>query len=403
MPKQREKRKRSIIGRAIICLLVLAAAGGGFVALKSVKQPPVKANRQERPLKVETFTAHKKDVPVFLNGYGELKPIKQVAISAEVAGRVIEVHPRLQAGEHIPEGELLFRIDDSEYETEYQLNKKRVAILRKDLELAKKELSRVRTLFDKNKVGTAAGVEAAEKTVNNSADRLAQAELATSRAQYDYVRSVVLAPFTARVVMSDLEQGQYVTPGKTIITIADDSWLEVEVPIYSRDAAEWLIFSPDDIINQNWFEISQHIEARVRWTESEDAIFNGFVHRVSSYSAETRNVHVVIRIGREENKDNRATHGVPLVAGMFVSVEIPGRIMENVIPIPRVAVSFENRVSLVRNDRLATVEVEVVRVQGDYAYIGSGLEEGDQIVTTRLVNPLEGSKLIIVGTEEPKR
>ena len=184
------------------------------------------------------------------------------------------------------------------------------------------------------------------------------------------------------------------------MTIADDSWLEVEVPIYSRDAVDWLVFSPHHIADQNWFEVREPIEARVRWTESDSALFRGHVHRVSSYSAETRNVRVVIRVGREENRSLRAAYGVPLVAGMFVAVEIPGRIMENVAPIPRVAVSFENRVYLVKNNRLATAHVEVVRLQGEYAYIAGGLEEGDQVITTRLVNPLEGSRLIVVREEE---
>lgn len=391
-----EKKKRSVVGRAIICLVIILLACGGFLGLKSLKTPPAKIVRTERPLKVETISVHKTDVPVRLKGYGELKPIKQVDIAPEVAGRIVEIHPRLKAGEIIPEGELLFKINQESYQADYAINKERVAILEKDLVLAHKELSRVRDLYSKNKVGTAAGVELTEKTVNNAADRLALARLAMTRAKISYDNSTLFAPFSSRIVSAGIEEGQYVSPGKTVLTIADDSWLEVEVPLYSRDAVDWLVFSQEDISRNNWFGMRDQLPCRVKWTESEDAVFDGLLHRVSSYNAETRNVNIIIRVGRDANLQNRIQYGVPLVAGMFVSVEVPGRVMENVAPVPRIAVSFENSVYVVRDNRLYTVEVDVVRVQGDYAYIAQGLNEGDQVITTRLVTPLEGSKVQIV-------
>jgi len=398
-----EKKKRSVIGRAVICLAVLLLACGVFIGLKSMKKPPEKTAREERPIKVETISVYRKDVPVWLKGYGELRPIRQVEIASEVAGRIVEIHPRLQAGEIITEGELLFKINDIDYRTDYQINKDRVSILNKDLELAQRELKRVKTLFTKNKVGTAAGVDLAEKTVNTAADRLAQAQLAMTRAKISYDRSMVVAPFTLRIIATDLEAGQYVSPGKTLVTVADDSWFEVEVPIYSRDAVDWLVFSSTEIADRNWFAFQDKVKCQVRWTESGEAVFDGLLHRVSSYSAETRNVIIIVRVGRDENEQNRVRYGMPLVAGMFVSVEIPGRIMKDVAPVPRIAVSFENSVHVVRDNRLYTVPVKVVRIQGDYAYIADGLNEGDQVITTRLVNPLDGSQVKVVASSGGER
>ena len=352
---------------------------------------------------METISVYRKDVPVWLKGYGELRPIRRVEIASEVAGRVVEVHPRLQAGEIISEGELLFKVNDIDYRTDYRINKDRVSILKKDLELAQRELKRVETLFTNNKVGTAAGVESAEKTVNTAADRLAQAQLAMTRAKISYDRSIVVAPFTLRIIATDLEAGQYVSPGKNLVTVADDSLFEVEVPIYSRDAVDWLVFSSKEIAESNWFAFQDKVTCQVRWTESEEAVFDGLLHRVSSYSAETRNVKIIVRVSRDENEQNRVRYGMPLVAGMFVSVEIPGRIMKDVAPVPRIAVSFENSVHVVRENRLYTVPVNVVRVQGDYAYIADGLNEGDKVITTRLVNPLDGSKVQVVASNGGQR
>jgi hypothetical protein len=48
-----------------------------------------------------------------------------------------------------------------------------------------------------------------------------------------------------------------------------------------------------------------------------------------------------------------------------------------------------------KDGRLKTVDVEVARIEGDYAYVSRGLEDGALVVTTRLVDPLENSLLEI--------
>ncbi len=46
-------------------------------------------------------------------------------------------------------------------------------------------------------------------------------------------------------------------------------------------------------------------------------------------------------------------------------------------------------------NRLKTVSVKVVRLEGDFAYINKGLNPGDTVVTTRLIDPLENALLEI--------
>ena len=46
--------------------------------------------------------------------------------------------------------------------------------------------------------------------------------------------------------------------------------------------------------------------------------------------------------------------------------------------------------------RLKTRNVQVARVDGDYAYISGGLKNGDRVIVTRLVDPLENILLEIM-------
>jgi multidrug efflux system membrane fusion protein len=393
MQQQVESKKRSIGARALICALILMVSIAGFMALKSFKKPPSKAVKTERPIKVETIKAVKQDVPVILTGHGELKSIRTVTLSAEVAGTIIEIHPRLKAGEIIEKGELLFAIEDVDYRTDFEINKERLAILEKDLALSRKELKRAKNLFEKNKVGSISGVETTEKSVNNAADRVAQVRQAMTKAKINLERCRVTAPFSCRILSYQIEEGQYVSKGMRIATIADDSMLEVELPIYGKDAVEWLTFpDQESSSSSNWFNVINQVPVNIRWTETPETIFKGTLHRISSYAANTRSLKVAARV----SNINLENQGFPLVAGMFVSVDIPGRTMEQVVELPRSAVSFENTVYVVRDKRLYTIPVKVIRVQGDHAYLGAGLENDDEVIVTRLINPLEGSLVEVV-------
>jgi multidrug efflux pump subunit AcrA (membrane-fusion protein) len=88
---------------------------------------------------------------------------------------------------------------------------------------------------------------------------------------------------------------------------------------------------------------------------------------------------------------------LPLVEGMFCSVKIPGRTLHNVFRLPRQAVSFENTVYIAVDNRLKTIPVKVARVEGENAYVTDGLNAGDMVVTTRLIDPLENALLEITN------
>jgi hypothetical protein len=183
----------------------------------------------------------------------------------------------------------------------------------------------------------------------------------------------------------------------SVITLADDSVLEIQVPLDSRDANKWLPFDDNTNNTSNaWVKGLKQVKCKVRWTETTSADYwEGTLNRVVKFDEQTRTVTVAIRIqGTEALSIN---HGnLPLVEGMFCSVEVPGKILQNVYRIPRWAVSFENTVYVAIDNKLKTVPVKIARAQGDNAYISEGLEPGDRIIITRLIDPLDNTKLIIL-------
>ncbi len=419
-----------------VIIFVGILIAGGFVSLR---KPPPQMPIPEPTLQVEVIDAKPENLPVTITGYGEVKALDVVSIAPEVSGRVVQVHPRLEAGEVIEKGGIIFRIDPRDYEAahieaqatviqtestlkrmkrQYEIDKERLKTIQRTCELSKQQYERVKKLFEEDKVGTQSGVDQAEQTYNNAADQqeqmakavelyplqiketessLLSAKSRMETAKIRLERCSVKAPFNGRIKSVSLEEGQYVSPGMSVITLANDSVLEIQVPLDSRDANKWLPFDDNSNNTSNaWVKGLKNVACKVRWTESTSAEYwEGTLDRVVKFDEQTRTVTVAIRIeGAEALSINHGS--LPLIEGMFCSVEIPGKILENVYRIPRWAVSFENTVYVAIDSKLKTVPVEIARSQGEEAYVSEGLQPGDRVIITRLIDPMENTKLIII-------
>ena len=438
----KERQKKHVMMRITICALILLGGVAGMNGLASLKRPPAEAKTEERPIKVQAMEVTPRDYPVVITGYGEVMALTVVTVASEVSGRVVHTHSSLKVGEIIPAGDVMFRIDPADYEAnlmeakagvtqwqnavarlkkQYAIDSRRLKTLERNAKLARAEFERVRNLFDADRVGTRSGVDQAERAYNSAVDQadqmaqavtlypmqireaessLASADARLTRAETNLSRCTVTAPFDARIKSAAIETGQYVAPGQQVVTLADDTVLEIEVPLDSRDARQWLLF---DVVNGDrpakaWFGNLQPVACTIRWTEDKSgAAWTGMLNRVVKFDQQTRTLTVAVRIKADAVLGNDAG-ALPLVEGMFCVVEIPGRAMNGVYRLPRQAVSFENTAYLVdENNRLKTVAVEVQRIEGEFVYVGRGLDAGDTVILTRLIDPLENALLEVAG------
>jgi RND family efflux transporter MFP subunit len=432
------KTRQHLKIRIAVCLLILFIGIGGFLALAALKKPPAEVNNGERPLKVKVMSVRAQTVPIIVTGYGQVRALNVVKLSAQVSGQVVDLHPRLEVGEVIDQGELLLRIDPRDYaaavaqsqaevvqwssvikrlQKQAGIDNERLKTLERSRELARAEFERVQTLFATYSVGTRSGVDRAEQAYNanmDQADQMAQAvalypirikesrsSLAAARArlkqaQANLERCEVRAPFNGRLTLASVEQGQFVAPGAILAAMADDTVLEIQVPLDSRDVRKWLRFG-DAVPSATgaWFGQPEAVLCRVRWTEDKQGhVWQGTLHRVVAFDQKTRTITVAIRVQAAEARSENG--GLPLVEGMFCVVEIPGQDLPNAYRVPRSAVSYTNTVYLAQEERLETRSVQVARVDGDDAYITGGLSNGEQVIVTRLVDPLENSLLEIL-------
>lgn len=437
--KKAPVRARQILTRIIICLMVLLFGLLAMNRLSALKKPPVEVKRTEQPLQVEGTIVRAENIRVTLTGYGEIKTLNNVSISPEISGRVVHVHPRLESGEIIPRDATLFKIDSRIYaatlqeanaslkqlkntvsrmEKQFAIDEERQKTIDRNRDLAQLEFKRIQELFENNNVGTRSGVDKAEQSYNaalDQADQMSRAlalyplqiqevnssiEAAKARiaiAKVNLLRCRVTSPFTGRIKNTSIEIGQYVTPGQPVVTLADDTLLEIQVSLDARDARQWLLF--DNVPAENattWFSKPAPVVCKLRWTENPEAeILAGIMDRVVQFDPQTRTLTVAVKLDTSSPQPGE-TSSFPLVEGMFCMVDIPGKTLQNVIRLPRWSVSFENTAYMVNEEsRLTTVPVTVIYAEGENVFISQGLTPGQTVVTTRLNDPLENALLAV--------
>lgn len=412
----------------------LAAGVAGMLGLASLRKPPAEALVSgAEPIRVEAMRAEPVDVTVTLTGFGEVASIRTVDLAAEVSGTVVETHPRLVTGGVVREGEQLFAIDPRPYETavdqavariaeldtqtkrlmaERENDRARLKTLQRNFELASAKFERAKTLFDQA-IGDKTEMESAERLMHDADDaiRLLDRQLdvyplrleeiqqqrgaqqaAERQARLNLSYCNVPAPFNARLVDVMIERGQYVTQGRSVLQLADDSALELPVQLDAQEAREWLRFADTRGTEDTaWFSSLEPVSCEIRWAEDAGGpAWQGTLDRVERFDAATRTLSVVVRITAEDALGMDGA--LPLVAGMFCEVSVPGRTLHDVFRVPQGAITIDHTVHLAKNGVLRSAPVDVVRREGDWAVV-RGIDSGDDVVTTRLVNVLDGMPL----------
>ncbi len=437
-------RSSSWFIKLIACVAIIAFGGALTAFFISQRKPPAHATIEERALRVKVKAVRFEEARVDITGYGEVRTRDVAEVSPGIAGRVVEVHPRLEVGELIRAGEVLFKIDRIDYQArvdefqatalqlksnverlkkQYAMDTERLETFERSRDLAKADFERAFRLYSRDNIESQSLVDAKEIAYNTAKDQYAlfaqslelfplrilegEGNLGATRAKLDKAeadleRTVVVAPVDVRVKTVNLEKYQYLTPSSVVMTLADDSVLEITVPINGSEARKWLRFDEKKSLDERaWFNELTRVPVEIAWTEAQNEHkWRGLLHRVARFDQQTRTLAVVVRVESADAVSPKAGN-LPLVEGMFCRIQIPGRTVERVVKLPAEAVSFDREASGYRTVytavkdpetgevRLKSKAVKESHIAGEYVYVAQGLEEGDLVITTRLINPLE--------------
>ncbi len=404
-----------------------------FSLLQGSKQGPQESTLGEPVRNVRTMMVTTTDFTPVARGYGVVQPAQVWKSIAQVSGRVVDIHPRLDNGEIIQQGEMLLQIDPVDYElnlaqAESQLSEldveqsNSVALLeieQNNLALAEKESKRLQKLVAQGSVSKS-DADTAERNMLNSRTqvqnlknalallpskkKLQQAKIRQARRDLD--NTVILAPFNMRINDVNAEEFQFVSTGQHLFS--GDAIDRVEIVAQVAMSSMKNLFSGQTIISRDISEFSKNLssltgfkpeveldignEEKARW----DAEFVRFADSVDS---ETRTLGVVIAVDKPLQK---VIPGIrpPLSKDMFVEVAIAGRLQPDRIVVPRSSIRNGKAYVLDADNRLQIRSVSREYDQQDETIITEGLSEGDQLILSDIIPAVAGMLLKPVDAEK---
>jgi RND family efflux transporter MFP subunit len=180
-----------------------------------------------------------------LTASGYVVARRKAVVSAKIQGRLADL--RVEEGSRVKAGELIARLESSDYEAARLRSRAAIGRAEADLEEARRQSALSDRLASEKVVSTDARDAAASRVkVAEAMLEQAKAELAFSQAQLENTR--ILAPFTGVVVKKMAEVGESVAPippgvnlstsSGAIVALADLDTLEVEADVSESNVAK---------------------------------------------------------------------------------------------------------------------------------------------------------------------
>jgi membrane fusion protein, multidrug efflux system len=183
------------------------------------------------PVPVETADIEMRDVSLFFEASGTVKPARTAEVKPQVNGLIQEVH--FTEGEWVEEGTLLYSIEDVPYAIRVQEQQAQLAQDQAHLNNAKKKLERFKSLTKQDLIAKVEWDELEtqialyEAMVQADEARLLSAELDLGHCQ-------IVAPIAGFAGKSSLGEGNIAT-GETLVTITQNEPLYVDFLITEKE------------------------------------------------------------------------------------------------------------------------------------------------------------------------
>jgi membrane fusion protein (multidrug efflux system) len=282
---------------------------------------------------------------------GTLRAMQGVNVTPQLAGAVTQL--LFESGATVKAGDRLAQQYSADEEA-------RLAGLVAETRLAELNLQRARELLPKNLISRF-DFDVTETDLERT--RSAEQNLRLTIAQ-----KTIRAPFSGRLGIRQIDVGQFVEPGDTLVRLEDTEQMLVDFPVPQRYISELFVGQPITAIVDAW--PNERFRGTVRAIEPQ-------------ISATTRNVKIQGVLANPENR---------LIPGMFVSIEIALSAQDNVITVPKAAITYSpygDSVYVVRpnpageDGRLIAESLSVMTgaSRGDQVAIESGLKAGMVVVT----------------------
>ncbi|MDX1804101.1 MAG: efflux RND transporter periplasmic adaptor subunit [Alcanivorax sp.] len=350
------------------CVLVFGTVFG-MKWFGKVQMNKAMNNMGQPPAAVSTATAHEDQWALSLQAVGTIKAVNGVQVTTQAAGEVRTIH--FQSGDQVKKGDLLVALDA-------RADQANLNAAEANARLAEQDFNRYQRLY---KQGSVSKSELDNRRAQRDQTR---AQATAQRQLVDY--KTIKAPFDGELGIRQVDLGQYLQPGTPIVT------LQQLAPIY-------VDFT---LPEQNLATLKKSLNVHVTLDAYPNRTFDGKVTAIEpGADPETRNFKVQATLANDDHL---------LRPGMFANVDIQLPQSEQVVVIPRTAVSFApygNAVFVITDGKdgqkiAKKTFIKLGHNRGDLVAVTNGLKSGDEVATSGLLKLRNNGAVKIENDVKPQ-
>jgi len=399
----------------------------------------IKARQKPKGESVETAKAELRDIRETVSASGKIFPEKEVKISSDVSGEVVELF--VEEGDSVKAGQVLARIDPEAYVSAVERaqasvngSKSELARSRSSVENAIAQIEQIRAQADNarkihernrklrqdgvisaqdfeaseanlaqleaNLRSAEASHRAAQQAVKSSEFNVKSAEASLKEIRTSLSRTTITAPTDGIVSLLNIEAGERVVgtiqmTGTEMMRIANFNSMEVQVEVSENDILRVTLGDTAEI------EVDAYLDKKFKGVVTE--IASSAANTASSQgiqltSDQVTNFIVKIRI-LPESYAGLSNQRMPFRPGMSATVDINTNTERQTLSIPIQAVTTRDKetqgdstraakekellevVFLMSGDTASMVEVKTGIQDNEFIQVLSGVKEGDEVIT----------------------
>jgi len=367
-------------------ILPLVILIGVVVLVKVMTSSKPKAFNRKPPETVETVEiapVNYQDYQVFIDSYGNIEASTSSQLVAQVSGQVISVADNFKTGLPIKKGQELLRVDARDYKIEVRIAGAEVA--NAQLALNEEKARAAQALKDWKKINPNKKANALVLREPQLASAQASLEAATARlekAKLALSRATVTAPYDGYIVQRLVSVGELINTNTPVATIFSSDSLEARLPVPSNKVQ--FLKSPNKGAAQVKLEadFAGQTESWIVPLDRSDSVID----------EETRQWYVTAKLPSDFLAVNPKVK-----VGQFVSAEIEGELLEDVVVVPSTILTADDQIFVYREGAVYRRDIKILWQDEQSTVIDPtgekpNLEEGEQLVTSRLSFVADGAK-----------
>ena len=354
--------------------IVLAALAGGAWVWRSHSAATDIGKKIPEAIQVVTTLIARGDVPVRLMANGIVSAQQTVPVRPQLSAMIRGVH--IREGQFVQSGERLFTLDARTEDANVSRTEGMLAKSHVELRNAERNLERQRELFEQHFISQAA-LDVAQNQVDSLRAQLAvdQATVQANRIARGFTE--IRAPIAGRTGAITVHQGSLVQPNDALVNITQIDPINVSFTVPERE------FVPlQEALKRGDVPVEVELDAGQKQTRKGKLIF---IDNVVDTASGT-----ILLKAEFPNADSH------LWPGMFVTVALVPRTIENALSVPVQAVQNgpERKFLYVvgDNSKVHSLPVNVLLIQEGLAVIsGEGIMQGMRVVVEGAQNLRPGS------------